>query len=263
MFFPVRTCDRQTSPNGRRCGPKDAQRDRSRHGPQERHPDFMKDHIGGCARHCEHPVQPDFRDQAEDGEKHDPHQPRSEDRLERQLERGGPDTYHDDAAKVRSSASIALIPNRANSAASASSPALPVVSSLSPVKIEFAPAIKHSACAASLMLSRPADRRTMLSGMVIRATATVRTNSISSILASGVSASMLPSTVPLTGTSALTGTLSGGTGRLASAWMKPTRSARVSPMPTMPPQHTLMPAARTLSSVSMRFSNDRVEMTLA
>ena len=49
----------------------------------------------------------------------------------------------------------------------------------------------------------------MLSGMVIRATATVRTNSISSIFASGVSASMSPSTVPLTGTSALTGTLSG------------------------------------------------------
>ena len=49
----------------------------------------------------------------------------------------------------------------------------------------------------------------MLSGIVIRATATVRTNSMSSIFASGVSASMSPSTVPFTGTSALTGTLSG------------------------------------------------------
>ena len=73
-----------------------------------------------------------------------------------------------------------------NSAASASSPALPAVNSLSPVKIEFAPARKHKACVAADMLSRPADRRTMLIGMVMRATATVRTNSISSIRASGV-----------------------------------------------------------------------------
>jgi hypothetical protein len=36
--------------------------------------------------------------------------------------------------------------------------------------------------------------------------------------------------------------------------MKPTRSARVSPMPTIPPQHTLIPASRTFSSVSSRSS---------
>lgn len=101
----------------------------------------------------------------------------------------------------------------------------------------------------------------MLAGMVMRATATVRTNSISSILASGVSASISPSTVPFTGTSALTGTLPGCSGRVASAWTKPTRSSRVSPMPTMPPQHTLIPALRTASSVSSRSWKLRVVMT--
>src|SRR3990167_10136391 len=106
-----------------------------------------------------------------------------------------------------SSPCSAVSPSLANSAASLSSPALAVVSSLSPVKIEFAPAMKHSACVASLIDSRPADSRTMLIGIVIRATATVRTNSISSILESGVSANISPSTVPLTGTSALTCTL--------------------------------------------------------
>ena len=101
----------------------------------------------------------------------------------------------------------------------------------------------------------------MLSGIVIRATATVRTNSMSSMRASGVSASMSPSTVPRTGTSALTGTLSGWRGRVARAWTKPTRSSRLSPMPTMPPQHTAMPASRTWPSVSSRSSNVRVVMT--
>jgi hypothetical protein len=102
------------------------------------------------------------------------------------------------------------------------------------------------------MLSRPAERRTIDSGMVMRATATVRTNSMSSILASGVPASMSPSTVPFTGTSALIGTLSGCAGSVANAWRKPMRSSRLSPMPTMPPQQTAMPEARTCSSVSSR-----------
>ena len=155
------------------------------------------------------------------------------------------------------------MPSLAKRAASRSSPALPVVSSLSPVKIELAPAMKHSACVLSGMLSRPADRRTMLSGIVIRATATVRTNSMSSILAEDTSFNMSPSTVPATGTSALIGTDPGCTGRVASAWMKPTRSPRVSPMPMMPPEQTLIPAPRTFSSVSRRSSKVRVEMTLA
>ena len=132
---------------------------------------------------------------------------------------------------------------------------------MSPVKIELAPARKHSAWVLSVIDSRPAERRTIDSGMVIRATATVRTNSMSSILAIGVSASMSPSTVPLIGTSALIGTLSGWRGRVARVWMKPTRSARVSPMPTIPPEQTLIPAWRTFSSVSSLSSSVRVVIT--
>jgi len=56
------------------------------------------------------------------------------------------------------------------------------------------------------------------------------------------------------------GTLSGWRGRVASAWMKPTRSSRLSPMPTMPPQQTAIPAARTCSSVSSRSWKVRVVM---
>jgi len=40
------------------------------------------------------------------------------------------------------------------------------------VKMLLAPAMKQSACVLSLMLSRPADSRTMERGMVMRATAT-------------------------------------------------------------------------------------------
>lgn len=147
---------------------------------------------------------------------------------------------------------IAAMPSLPNRLASRSSPALSVVSSRSPVKIELAPAMKHSAWVLSLMLSRPADKRTMVVGMTIRATATVRTNSMSSILADGTSFTMSPSTVPAIGTSALSGTLSGGSERLVRAWRKPTRSSRLSPMPRMPPQQTFIPAARTRSSVSSR-----------
>ncbi len=96
------------------------------------------------------------------------------------------------------------------------------------------------------MSSRPADSRTTDCGMVMRATAIVRTNS------SGSSPPPLASGVPSTWTSMLIGTDSGCTGRLASAAIMPTRSSRASPMPTMPPQHTWMPASRTCPSVSSR-----------
>ena len=82
--------------------------------------------------------------------------------------------------------------------------------------------------------------------MQMRATAIVRTKS------SGSSLGWLASGVPSTCTSMLIGTLSGCTGRLASVAIMPTRSSSPSPMPTMPPQQTLMPAARTSSSVSSR-----------
>ena len=58
--------------------------------------------------------------------------------------------------------------------------------------------------------------------------------------------------VPSTCTSMLIGTLSGCAGRLASVAIMPTRSSSPSPMPTMPPQQTWMPASRTWSSVSSR-----------
>src|SRR5438874_10513911 len=41
----------------------------------------------------------------------------------------------------------------------------------------LAPAKKHSACASSFKLSRPADKRSILKGNIIRATATMRINS--------------------------------------------------------------------------------------
>jgi hypothetical protein len=67
-----------------------------------------------------------------------------------------------DGRSVRYSAprSIALMPRRRNSAASWSSPGLPAVSSVSPTKIELAPANKHMACISSVMAVRPAERRT-------------------------------------------------------------------------------------------------------
>ena len=55
---------------------------------------------------------------------------------------------------------------------------LGVVSSFGPPKIELAPARKHSACVSSLIVSRPADSRTIDFGMVMRATAIVRTKSM-------------------------------------------------------------------------------------
>src|SRR5690606_33792450 len=67
-------------------------------------------------------------------------------------------------------------PSLANSCSSASGPGFGVVSRRSPRKIEFAPAMKHRAWVLSSMDSRPADRRTTALGMVMRATAIVRTN---------------------------------------------------------------------------------------
>ena len=78
-----------------------------------------------------------------------------------------------------------------------------MVSSFSPKNTELAPARKHSACTASDMRSRPAESRTQAFGMVMRAAATVRTNSNAS------SSSACASGVPATATRALIGTLSG------------------------------------------------------
>ena len=88
---------------------------------------------------------------------------------------------------------------------------LGVVRSFSPKKIEFAPARKQRACNSSLIASRPAESRTNEAGIMIRATAMVRTNS------SGSRGPASASGVPSTRTSILIGTLSGCSGKLASA----------------------------------------------
>ena len=62
----------------------------------------------------------------------------------------------------------------------------------------------------------------------------------------GIEFAVPASGVPSTCTSWLIGTLSGCSGRLASVVQQACALvARFSPMPTMPPQHTFMPAART------------------
>ncbi len=96
------------------------------------------------------------------------------------------------------------------------------------------------------MASRPADRRTIARGIVMRATAIVRTNS------NGSSGAVPASGVPSTWTRLLMGTDSGYGSMLASCAINPARASRVSPMPTMPPQQTLMPASRTWPMVSRR-----------
>jgi len=105
------------------------------------------------------------------------------------------------------------------------------------------------------MAERPADSRTYDCGIMIRASATILTNSIGPIGAA------LASGVPAIGISMFTGTLSGGSGRFASVTSISTRSASSSPIPRMPPQQTFMPDWRTFSSVSSRSENVRVEVT--
>ncbi len=106
--------------------------------------------------------------------------------------------------------------------------------------------MKHSACTASPICWRPADSRTRAVGIVMRATAIMRTKS------NGSTGSESASGVPGTRTRLLIGTDSGYGFRLASCAISPARCTGASPMPTMPPQHTLMPALRTWASVSSR-----------
>ncbi|MCY1245541.1 hypothetical protein D9M72_587010 [compost metagenome] len=90
--------------------------------------------------------------------------------------------------------------------------------------------------------------------MSMRASAMVRTKSIGSTGAASASFE------PGIGISMLIGTLSGGTGRLASVTSIEIRSSAVSPMPRMPPAQTLMPASRTFANVSSRSAKLRVVM---
>src|ERR1700722_8429032 len=80
-------------------------------------------------------------------------------------------------------------PSLRNRSMSLSFPGLPAVNRTSPTKMELAPAKKHSACISSLIAVRPADRRTYDFGIMILASAMVRTKSTGSIgvaFASGV-----------------------------------------------------------------------------
>ena len=77
---------------------------------------------------------------------------------------------------------------------------LGVVRSLSPAKIELAPAKKHKACPSRDIFIRPAERRTWDCGITMRAVAIIRT--ISQISTGGSSSSGVPSI----GTKALIGT---------------------------------------------------------
>ena len=96
------------------------------------------------------------------------------------------------------------------------------------------------------MLSRPADKRTRDLGIMMRATAMVRTNS------SGSKSSIFSNGVPATFTNMLIGTESGCWAKLANCCNKPARSVAFSPMPTIPPEQTFMPEERTFVSVSKR-----------
>jgi len=48
---------------------------------------------------------------------------------------------------------------------------------------------------------------------------------------------------------------------LDNSQISPTRSASVSPRPKIPPEHTLIPASRTVAMVSSRSSYERVVIT--
>ena len=129
------------------------------------------------------------------------------------------------------------------SSSSSDASLLGVVRSLSPVNTLFAPARKHIAWSLADMLMRPADSRTTVLGMTSRATAMART------ISNPPGGSRFSSGVPLTGTSALMGTDSGCSGRLARTRRREARSRSSSPRPRMPPQHTEMPASRTAAIV--------------
>src|ERR1700724_1212487 len=100
--------------------------------------------------------------------------------------------------------SLDVMPRRPSRLASRSVCGFLVVSSTSPMKMELAPATKHSACNSSVIYWRPADSRSTLFGIMIRATAIIRTSAIGS----GRSAVSLTGT-PLTSFHRLIGTLSG------------------------------------------------------
>ena len=63
-----------------------------------------------------------------------------------------------------------------------------------------------------------------------------------------------PSGVPAIGTSKLTGMDCGGMGIWVSSYTQSIRSSRLSPIPTIDPEQTLIPASRTWLMVANRSS---------
>ena len=103
------------------------------------------------------------------------------------------------------------------------------------------------------MISRPPAYRRIVRGIASRNAAIVRSASVPSITGSS------PNGVPGRGLRKLSGTSSGSS---AASWAASSaRCSMLSPMPTRPPQHSSMPAARTIRQVSIRSSQECVVTT--
>ena len=109
-------------------------------------------------------------------------------------------------------AGFPIKPNLTNKSLSLSMPGLLVVNNLSPLKIEFAPALNIIYCSASVKDSLPAESLTIVFGITILAVAIIRAISKASTFASDLSS---PDVVPETATSAFIGTDSGCLGKVA------------------------------------------------
>jgi len=135
-------------------------------------------------------------------------------------------------------------------ARSSSTSGLPVVSSLSPVENRIGAGQEtQQACTASPISRRPADMRTRAFGMVIRATATVRhefqrIERGGAIQGRAFDLHQVIDRLPIPDKDQI-GQLRDHGGAAGGA---------IRPCRTMPPHQTLMPASRTLLSVSRRFS---------
>ena len=119
-------------------------------------------------------------------------------------------------------------------------------------KMELAPAIKQRAWSLADIFARPADRRTMVFGMTIRAVAIMRTVSHTE------TSSFFSKGVPATFDSTFTGKLSGCGSIDASVCSMLTRSATLSPRPRIPPEQSVTLVFLTLASVFRRSAKVRV-----
>ncbi len=90
---------------------------------------------------------------------------------------------------------LALIPTIETLHCPHQKPGWELLSNLSPEKIEFAPAIKHSACSAILISARPALNLTIAAGIIILAVAIILI--ISQISTLGLSWSGVPLLLPM------------------------------------------------------------------